>query len=177
MAYSWINGQTHKAAFVMIDANGSELTGLTLSVELSKNGAAFAAGVGSVAEIGDGWYTYTTGSGETDTNGPLAIKITAAGAVQQNLLAVISTWDPVAVQYDYIVTEAGSGDPIQGATVSISTDLAGSNMIFTGTTNATGVLKSMSQPTESPWLSPGTYYFWSYHPLYEFTNPDTEVVS
>jgi len=75
-------------AFILQDTDGIEVTELagTFSVAISKDGSAFAAGSGVKAEIGSGWYSYELTAAETDTPGPLAIKVTGAGADQQNLL-------------------------------------------------------------------------------------------
>lgn len=82
------SGFQHLLVFVIVDTAGSELAGLgtTFTVEVSKNGADFAAGVGVKDEIGSGWYSYMLTVAETDTPGPLALRVTAAGAQQQNLL-------------------------------------------------------------------------------------------
>lgn len=86
--------------FVMVDTSGVEVTGLGtgFTVQISKNGGAFGASAGTKAEIGSGWYSYTFTAGETDTAGPLAVKVTGAGAAQQNLVynVVGSTWSSVA---------------------------------------------------------------------------------
>ena len=81
-------GTEELIVFVLVDSDGVEVAGLddTFDVEISKNGGAFAAGVGDKAEIGSGWYSYELTEDETDTIGPLAVVITGVGAVQQNLL-------------------------------------------------------------------------------------------
>lgn len=81
-------GSVQMLAFVLVDSDGVEVTGLgtTFSVSISKNGGAFAAGTGTKAEIGSGWYSYQLTAGETDIAGPLAVTITGTGAAQQNLL-------------------------------------------------------------------------------------------
>lgn len=78
--------------FVLEDSAGAVVTGLgtTFTVTISQNGGAFQAGVGTKAEIGSGWYSYSLTVDETDTAGPLAVVITGAGAVQQNLLYQVS---------------------------------------------------------------------------------------
>jgi len=80
--------QAQLIAFVIQNASGVEITGLgsSYTLQLSKNGGAFAASTGVKAEIGSGWYTYELTAGETDTAGPLAIQVTAAGADPLNLL-------------------------------------------------------------------------------------------
>jgi hypothetical protein len=99
-------------AFVMVDSNGDEVTGLsnTFSVGISKYGGLFAVGTGTKAEISDGWYTYELTAAETDTEGPLAIKITGAGAIQQNLLYEVSgtAWTVPGGAYILTATEASS---------------------------------------------------------------------
>ena len=77
--------------FVLYDAAGTEVTGLTdtFSVTISKAGGAFAAGVGVGAEIGTGWYSYELTAAETDTLGALSVAITGAGTVQTNLVYAV----------------------------------------------------------------------------------------
>lgn len=92
-------GQPGLVAFVLVDVDGLEVPGLgtAFDVEISKNGGAFTAGLGIKAEIGDGWYSYMLTSTETNTAGPLAVKVTAVGAVQQNLLHTVRSslaWEP-----------------------------------------------------------------------------------
>ncbi len=53
-------------------------TAQTLTVNLSKAGAAFAAGAGSVTEIANGWYKYGLTGGDTNTPGDLAYHVTAS---------------------------------------------------------------------------------------------------
>ena len=55
-------------------------TGLTLTVTLSKDGAAFAAMGGTVTEISSGWYKLALNTTDTGTLGDLAIHATATGA-------------------------------------------------------------------------------------------------
>jgi hypothetical protein len=67
---------------LMIDSSDhiSGKTGLTLTVTLSKDGAAFAALGGSVTEISSGWYKIALNTTDTGTLGDLAIHATATGA-------------------------------------------------------------------------------------------------
>jgi hypothetical protein len=169
--FELVRNQVNTITFVMIDSNGDEVTGLgsSFTLQLSKAGGAFAASAGTKAEIGSGWYSYQTTAGECDTVGPVAIKVTGAGAVQQNLEYVVIN----AVEFTYTVTV--SGNPLQGATVWISTDVAGSNVIWEGTTNASGV--AVDTNDEKPYLLAGDYFFWTQKTGYSFVNPDTESVS
>jgi hypothetical protein len=56
------------------------LTGATLTITLSKNGAAFGAITPTVTERGDGWYSLAMTTSHTDTLGDLVLHITAASA-------------------------------------------------------------------------------------------------
>jgi hypothetical protein len=55
-------------------------TGLTLTIEASKNGAAFAVITPTVTERDYGWYRLSLLAAHTDTLGELVLHITAAGA-------------------------------------------------------------------------------------------------
>ena len=56
------------------------LTGATLTISLSKDGAAFGAITPTVTERGDGWYSLAMTTSHTDTLGDLVLHITAASA-------------------------------------------------------------------------------------------------
>lgn len=58
----------------------SGLTGLSPTVTISKNGAAFGSPAGSVTEISSGWYKVAGNATDTNTLGPLALHATATGA-------------------------------------------------------------------------------------------------
>lgn len=79
-----LNGSTPVIPILMVDATDGATaeTGLTLTVEVSKNGGAFAAATNSAAEISDGWYTVTLTATETGTDGPLLIRATGTGAAE-----------------------------------------------------------------------------------------------
>ena len=80
-----------------------------------------------------------------------------------------------AIEFTYTVTDAGTGLPIQGVHIEITTDVAGTNVIWCGETDTFGVARDDNG--ELPRLDPGTYQFWRNKPGYIFTNPDAEVVS
>lgn len=174
---AWILSQQNRITFVMVDTNGAEMAGLGSGfiLTLAKNGGAFAAGGGAKAEMANGWYTYLATVGEANTLGPVSIIVTGLGSIQQNLEYVVQQRNPNAVPFTYTVTNSAGGLPIAGVEVSISTDLAGANVIWSGVTDAFGVARDSLNSL--PYLDPGTYYFWSHKVSYTFTNPDTEVVS
>jgi hypothetical protein len=163
--------QPNTIPFVMVNASGTEVTGLgtTFVVSVSKNGGAFNAGAGAKSEIGSGWYQYIATAGECDTAGPLSIKITGAGCLQQNLVYPIETVMANAIKFTYTLTSSVGGAPIVGAFVWFTTDLNGQNIVASGTTDVMGQV--------SFYLSTGTYYVWRSKDGFSFTNPDTEVVS
>lgn len=83
-----------------------------------------------------------------------------------------------AVAYTYTVTDSGSGNPIAGVTINISTDIVGDNVIWAGHTDAFGVARTdaLLLPRLTP--SPLPYYFWKDRPGYvDDDNPDAEIVS
>lgn len=72
----------YNAAFFLVTTQDSVtgLTGATVTVTVSKNGAAFAAPGGSVTEIGLGWYYLALTTTDTNTLGDLLIHATATNA-------------------------------------------------------------------------------------------------
>lgn len=81
-----------RLTFLMISSADhiSGATGLTVTVTLSKDGGTFAAAVGSVVEIGSGWYYLDADEDDIDTLGDLVLHATAGSA------------DPTDVQYSVI---------------------------------------------------------------------------
>lgn len=125
--------------FLLIDSADhiSPKTGLTPTVTVSKNGAAFAAPAGAVAEIGNGWYKVAGNATDTATLGPLLLHATAAGA------------DPVDVVFPIVAVNpqnANLGLTNLDATISSRSTYAGGDTAGTTTlltrltaTRATGL--------------------------------------
>ena len=90
--FEWVRDAANEIVFVFVDFSNTEVTGLGTSfdLELRKPGGSFVPGVGEKAELGDGWYRYTATPGEADTPGAVAIKANGAGAVQQNMVAIVT---------------------------------------------------------------------------------------
>lgn len=177
MSDCWILNQPNLIKFVLIDASGNEVTGLGsgFTLEISKgNGGAFAGSAGTKSEISNGWYQYLTTAGEADTPGDVAIKVTHASIVQQNLVYCCGSYTN-GTPRTYTVTNSVTALPIEGATVWITTDITGNNIIWSGVTDALGVARNNGQ---LPVLVAGTYYFWKKIAGYvDDDNPDTEVFS
>ena len=178
MAEYWRLNQANRIVFVMVDNTNTEVAGLGggFTLELCKAAGAFAASAGTKAEIANGWYTYLATASEADTIGPIAVKVTGAGAVQQNLAYVVQQYTPQAIAFTYTVTNSQSGLPVSGVEVWITTDSAGLNVVLSGlTTDASGIARDGAGLL--PYLDPGSYYFWRQRANYEFGGADLEVVS
>jgi len=83
MGYDLQQNQTARPLlFIMIDSSDhiSGKTGLTPTVTISKDGAAYASPLGTVSEIGNGMYKVAGNATDENTLGLLALHATAAGA-------------------------------------------------------------------------------------------------
>jgi hypothetical protein len=172
----WQLDQQNLITFVLVDSSNVEVSGLGtgFTLQLSKNGAAFAGSAGTKAEISDGWYSYLCAVGEADTIGPISIKVTGAGIIQQNLEYVVEERTINAYEFTYTVTDAVTTNPIFGVRVWFSTDINGLNVVWQGTTDAFGIARD--DFGELPRLDAGTYFVWRHAVGYIFSDPDTEVV-
>lgn len=158
----WIASQQNRICFVMVDGNYNEVPGLGAAFNLfiSKNGGPFNPSAGAKAEIGNGWYTYLSTALEASTIGPVSIYVTGAGCIQQNLEYVVQQRNQNCVPYPYTLINAITLAPVDHAKVWITTDLAGTDTIWNGFTDALGIARDAANNV--PCLdSPGTYYFWA----------------
>src|SRR5258708_4607616 len=82
--------------FLLVSDTGHILgvTGLTPTVTISKNGGAFAAPAGTVAEIGVGWYKLTPDAADTNTLGILILHAESAGADPSDPQSLVVANDP-----------------------------------------------------------------------------------
>jgi hypothetical protein len=73
---------TTKIPVLMVSTSDDKtaVTGATVTIQISKNGGAFATCSGSVSEIANGWYIVTLSGTETGTAGPLLVRATATSA-------------------------------------------------------------------------------------------------
>ena len=74
-----------------------------------------------------------------------------------------------AIDFTYTLTSGVDGVPIADAHVWVTSDEAGNNVIASGTTDALGEVTF--------YLDAGTAYIWCYKSGWNFSNPDTEVVT
>jgi len=118
-----LNITTKKICFFMVDSTDhvTPETGLTLTVRVSKNGGAFAAGGGSVSELETGLYAYTVGAGDVDTLGAAVFTATASGAdmaVIEVLIVAYNPYDAVRLGVTSLpnaAADAAGGLPISDA--------------------------------------------------------------
>lgn len=87
---------TYPIAFLLVSSTDhiAPVTGATPAVLISKNGGAFGAPVGSVTEVGNGWYALAGDTADRDTLGTLLLHATATGADPADDRYVIVPWDP-----------------------------------------------------------------------------------
>jgi hypothetical protein len=156
-------------------------TELTLDVELSKNGQALAnknddtnPTYDAAGDV-DGYYNCELNTTDTNTVGQLTVVAHHTDALPIRLdfqVVNANTYDSAfaatgAYEKVYTVLD-DEEDPIDGVSVWVTTDIEGTNVIASGTTNVFGKVTF--------YLDAGTYYFWSQKAGYDFTNPDTEIV-
>lgn len=163
--------------FKMISAADhiSPKTGLTPTVNLSKNAAAFGAAAGAVSEIGNGWYSVALTTVDTGTLGDLAFYVTGSGAddtdwrdeitarLSDDLAFPATTGRSMVVDANGLVdanavkigpTGAGTAQTARdiGASVLLSTGVGAGQLDFTA-----GVVKAnVTQLLGTAWLAPGT---------------------
>lgn len=172
----WQLNQQNLITFVMVDSSNVEVAGLGsgFTLLIAKAGGAFAASAGTKAEMAGGWYKYLATAVEADTIGPISIRVNGTGTVQQNLEYSVESRTVGAVARTYIVTNSVTTLPVPGLTVWFSTDLAGNNILWSGTTDALGI--AVDSDGDLPYLVAGTYYVWVVGPGYTADAfPDTET--
>lgn len=176
-ASEWSKNQSNTILFVLVDSNGNEVLGLsnTFVLQLSKAGASFQASAGTKAEISGGWYSYQATINEADTDGPVAIKITHASIIQQNLEYVIGSRIVNAINFTYTLISDTDSLPIEDAEILIYLDSAGTRLVWSGYTDAFGIAKDSNGAL--PRLAAGPYFFFRYKNGFSFTNPDEEIAS
>lgn len=105
-------------------------TGLTPTVTLSKDGAAFGAASGVVTELASGWYALAGHATDRGTLGELLVHATAAGADPFDGKLVVVPWDPFDVaslgltNLDATVGSRATPTNVDDAEAAILADLA-----------------------------------------------------
>jgi hypothetical protein len=130
----------------------------------------------------DGFYTEqiacTTGNGfEARKSYNIYVEATVDGDTGGICYAfrVLDAPSPATgVEFTYTVVEA-DGTPIAGVKVWFTTDALGTNVVWTGFTDAFGVARDTYG--DLPILDAGDYYVWRLKSGVSFDNPDTETVA
>lgn len=163
------------------------LPALTLSqgdIRLSKDGGDYAQKSDASAATHDeaGWYDVALNATDTDTPGRLQIAVAESGALpvwHEYTVLADHVYDEFVlgqgtIEYTYTLTSSVTGLPISGATIRITTDIAGANTIWTGTTDVLGIARNLCN--DKPRLQAGVYFFWRTHANFSFANPDQEQI-
>lgn len=101
------------------------------------------------------------------------VKEVASHATTQQIISLVQLGGTGVgagpIEWEYTVTNSSTGLPVASATVWVSTDSAGRNVIAQTTTDNSGVATF--------YLTAGDYYVWRAKAGMSFTNPDSETVS
>jgi hypothetical protein len=82
-------------AFLMVsDSTQLGVEGLSPTVTISKNNAAFASPAGAVSEIGDGWYSLAGNATDRNTQGEFLLHATEAGVDPVDIKTMIVAFNP-----------------------------------------------------------------------------------
>ncbi len=136
-------------------------------------------------EIGQGYYRLDIPDAAFATGAVSGTLVIVDGATSPAVLTttvdfqlvdhILFTAGAIEVPYTMYTDEDAETGPIEGVEIFITTDSAGNNVIWSGTTDALGVLRESGG--SKPWLDRGTYYFFRKKSGYQFTNPDSETIS
>ena len=85
--------ETRPIVFFMAATAGGEFTGGSPIVTISQDGASFVSPVGTVTEIGNGFYKLVPAGTDTSTLGPLRLRATASGAANAYAECQVITQD------------------------------------------------------------------------------------
>lgn len=175
----WQVNQTNLITFVMVDASYTEVAGLgnTFTLSISKNGGPFLPSAGVKAEISNGWYSYLSTVAEANTYGPVSIRVTGVGCIQQNLEYVVETRVSGCVDFTYTVLHSITLLPLPGVFVWVALDAAPAAVIWHGLTDVAGVARDVDG--DLPCLMAATYRFFKSLIGYADSNApyDTEIVT
>jgi hypothetical protein len=151
MAYEILQSSAQSVLlFYMTDSvdHLSAKTGLTCTVTISKNGGAFATPSGAVSEVGNGWYKVAGNGSDTNTLGPIALRATAAGADNCDIIVVnVVGYDPQATLSQSNVTQI-AGVSASATNLSRTTQAITICTVGTGS-STTSIITSSMDPVAS----------------------------
>lgn len=159
---------------VDVDDGITPMTGVVATPQLSKNGAAFADTSAAVVEIGNGAYYVQLTAAELDTLGFFIVRCKTAATAEYQIHGRVLSGDLFgsglgASTYTYTLTRSDTAAPIDDAQVWLTTDSAGTNVVASGRTDAAGQVTFQ--------VDAGTFYLWASKSGFNFSNPQTVVVS
>jgi len=151
-------------------------TGLAgaMVVKLSKAGTALTArnSATAITYDTDGCYLVPLDATDTNTLGPFTVSVSDAAThlpvIKEYIVGISTTGEGSTATVVTVVD--GSSNPLDGAEVWVTTDLAGTNTVA-------GTLVTSGSGTVTFYLDAGTYYAWKQLSGYNFTNPETLTVS
>lgn len=116
------NATTPTLVFLLVSSSDDKtaVTGVTPTVQLSKNGGAFAAATNSPSEIANGWYKVALTATETNTDGALIVRATGTGADEWRDVHQVLTTNPanvVSIANNAITAAAIAADAITAAKI------------------------------------------------------------
>jgi hypothetical protein len=179
------NADPYDANYTIIPFNPFDAVSLGLSIfsgitSLAKwiRGLARKDAMDAVAKVelntGGGAYDETTDSQEAIKDSLSGVGLTAA-QVWAYATRTLTKFGVGSVEFTYTVTDTSTGLPVENVEVWTTTDLAGTNIVWKGYTDAFGVARDPN--LELPYFDPGTYYFWKRKTGFtDAQNPDLEVV-
>ena len=143
-------GQTFNRPVLMVDNTGQGVTGLTLTVTLSKAGAAYASISPTVTERGGGVYMVALTGSMTDTSGALALRCTATGALQFDAIDQV-TVDSLTLQTGTAQAGTSTSVTLAAGASSVNDYYKGAVLRFvdgTGANQATRVITAYNGTTK-----------------------------
>jgi len=149
---------TYPVQFLMVDSTDhvTAETGLSPTVTISKNGAAYGAASGAVTEVGNGVYSYAGNASDRDTLGELMIHAAATGADNVDMKVLITSYDPF-VDIASILADTGTDGVVlkaaglnADAVTKIQSGLATPTNITAGTLTTVGTATNLTNLPTMP---------------------------
>lgn len=147
-----------KTGYALTAGERTTLTGLVWDVAIAGHLTAGTTGakLNSASAAGDPWGTALPASYAAGTAGYILAHVTGSAGAG-------------AITWAYVLTNSITTLPIADATVWVTSDSAGNNVLASGLTDAFGSVTFF--------LDAGTVYVWRQKSGFNFVNPDVEVVS
>ena len=157
--------------FLLLDkSSGAPITSGSVSGYVSIDGGEQAALTGAISHLGNGQWVVDEITAEEMNGDVIGLLFLHGDAVPVHFTIDTETpLGPGAIAKIYTLMEDDEITPIADATVWVTTDLTGNNIIARGKTDQYGKVTF--------WLDAGTVYIWRSKTGFTFANPDTEVVS